>query len=377
MDFTTLLIGALIALGIVGTDAAIKSGSVFVEVNNPPWTENMDVDKVAVESQIENLLSDIADTHSVVNPPEITFSRYHGVGMAVAESLGMGKVAFAAETQFGFAPEQLRIEFYEDHGALRALVTGYGKRIETLGEVLTLEKDEPVMAFVRRCTLLAASHIAPYATAINLLEEHAIDKDFKDVVALVEREKAELPPTPTSFQRSLYDNLLGLVALFKNDPNAAEAAFAAATADDPSNPVPFINAGFVDLQQNKYQQAADRMEQLIRLAPPENNVLLASAYMTWGAALLGLHQLDNADRLIAMAAQKAPTNSTAYGLWADARRLMGDNASADALYRRALENTAVFENYAEVAVLYFKLAWEDNKPVQTSKFTPRDAVNLH
>jgi len=106
-------------------------------------------------------------------------------------------------------------------------------------------------------------------------------------------------------------------------------------------------------------------------------VLVASAYMTWGAALLGLHQLADADGLFALAARAAPTNSTVFGLWADARRLQGDQATADALERRALENTAAFENYAEVAALYFQLAWEDDKPVETNKFTSPRSISFH
>src|SRR5579871_991092 len=103
MEVTTLIYGALVALGIIGTDAALTSGSVFVEVNNPPWTETMDVDKNVVESQIENLLTDIAGTKSVVDPPTITFSRYHGVGTAVAEALYLDKIVFAARAELGFA----------------------------------------------------------------------------------------------------------------------------------------------------------------------------------------------------------------------------------------------------------------------------------
>ncbi len=377
MELTTILIGALIALGVIGTDAALTSGSVFVEVNEPPWTEKTDVDKIAVESQIETILTDVAGTRSVVEPPEITFSRYHGVGMAVAEALEIDKVAFAVQTEFGFAPDQLRVEFYEDDGTIRALLSGVGEKVSTLSEVVTIGKDEPFMAFVRRSALVGVSRIAPYGTAIYLFKEHAGDKDFTEVLSLVERSKAGLPPTPTNLDRSLFDNLLGLVALFKNDLKGAQAAFQTAMADDPANAVAFINASFVDLQMDDYKSAADRMEQLIRLAPPDNKVLLASAYMTWGAALMGLHQLAAADSLFKAAGEAAPMNSTVFGLWAEERRLQGDTAAAGALDRRALENTVTFENYAEVAALYFQLAWQDGRPIEANKFASSGNLTLH
>src|SRR5205807_386810 len=106
---------------------------------------------------------------------------------------------------------------------------------------------EGLIAFVRRCALWGASQLAPYTTALYLLQKHAPDGDFTDVVALAEHAKVLLPPTPTSADRSLFQNLLGLVALFKNDAKAARPAFDAAMASDPTNPVPFLNAAFTDL----------------------------------------------------------------------------------------------------------------------------------
>lgn len=377
MDLTTLFYGALIALGLLGTDVVLYSGSVVVEVTAPPKTEAFEVDQSAVESEFDSLLSDISATKSVVHPPEVVWSREQGVGQALASALSLEKVAYALKSELGVTPDRLRLSFYLDDRTLRALVSGNSHFGVRFGEVLTLDKGETLMAFVRRCTLWGVSQIAPYSTAIHLLEDHSSDKDFTDLLALVEHSKALLPPTPTSFDRSLLDNLLGLVALFKNDPKGAETEFANAMADDPTNPVPFVNAAFTDLQLDDYQTAANRMEQLIRLAPPQNNVLVATAYMTWAAALMGLHRLDGADRLLAAAAEVDPDSATLFGLWAEERRLAGDQKTADQLDRRALENTATFENYAEVAALYFHLAWGNNRPVELNKFSNPTVVTFH
>jgi len=175
----------------------------------------------------------------------------------------------------------------------------------------------------------------------------------------------------------LLDNLLGLVALFKNDPQSARKAFGDAIAADPTNPVPFLNAGFTDLQLDEYQKAADRMAELLRLAPPSNKVLLATAYMTWGAARMALHDLSGADRMLAKATQADPDSSSAFGLWAEAKRLAGDGAAADRLDRTAREATAKLENYSEVAALYFHLAWLDNQPVTLNKFSNPTVVTFH
>jgi len=79
--------------------------------------------------------------------------------------------------------------------------------------------------------------------------------------------------------------------------------------------VPFLNAAFTDLEFNEYQKATDRMAELIRLAPPSNKVLLATAYMTWGAARMGGHDLKGADRMLESATRVNPDSATAFGLW--------------------------------------------------------------
>ena len=205
------------------------------------------------------------------------------------------------------------------------------------------------IAFVRRCSLWGVAQLAPYSTALFLLRTHVTDKDFTELVTLAEQSKTVLPPTPTSPDRSLFEKSLGLVALFKNDLSGAATEFAKAMAADQTNPVPFINAAFVDLQTGDYQMAASRMAQLLSLAPPHNDVLVASAYMTWAAALMGLHDLEGADRLLAAATQANPDSAAAFSLWAEEKRLAGDTNAAEQLDRRALERTASFQNYAEVA----------------------------
>src|SRR3984893_11658851 len=273
--------------------------------------------------------------------------------------------------------DAIRCALFTENGAMHGLVTGRSHLIGNFGQGIIPNSGENLMNFVRRCALWSGSQLAPYSTALYLLQQHASDKDFTDVVALVEHAKALLPPTPTSFDRALLDNLLGLVALFKKDPRAARNAFNQARAGDPTNPVPFLNAAFTDVQLDEYQQAVDRMAELVRVAPPSNNVLLATAYMTWAAGLLGLHDVPAADRMLAKATQIDPDSSSAFGLWAEAKRLASDGAAADQLDRTAREDTAKLENYSEVAALYFQLAWRDNQPVTLNKFSTPTVVTFH
>lgn len=377
MDPTTLLTAVLVAVGLLGADAVMYSGSVVVDVAPPPKIEGLSIERSTLDAAFQDKLNDIARTSSVVQPIEIRPSSEVGIGMALAESAGVQSVATALQGSIGFNPDRVRFALYLDGDQLRGLVSGSGHATKAFSNVMTPNKGESLMAFVQRCALWGASQLAPYATTLYLLEQHSADKDFTDVIAQAEHAKSLLPPTPRNFERSLFDNVLGLVALFKNDKQAARDAFDRAMRSDPTNSVPFLNAAFTDLQFDEYQRATERMAQLIRLAPPENKVLLSTAYATLGAALMGLKDLKDADHALVEAARINPQSATTLHLWSEEKDLAGDKARAAQLERDAMAQTATFENYAEIAALYFHLAWGDNQPVVRNQFSNPGVVSFH
>jgi tetratricopeptide (TPR) repeat protein len=361
MDPTTLLAAVLIAVGLLGTDAVIYSGSVQVEVAAPPDIKGVAIDRSTLEVEFDARLNEVAQTASVVRPPEMRSSAEQGLGMALAEAANVQNVAFALQSSFGYDPDRMRFSLYTDNGQLKALVSGGSHHIASFSNVMTPEKDEPLLAFVQRCALWGVSELAPYQTTLYLLQQHAADGNFADVTD----------------DRALFENILGLVALFKNDKQTARDEFDKAMRSDPTDPVPFLNAGFTDLQFDENQRAVDRMTQLIRLAPPQNKVLLATAYFTLGASYMGLKDLKHADRALAEAVQINPESSSALHLWSEEKGLEGDKAASERLGREALAQTATFENYAEVAALYFHLSWGDNEPVTRSQFANPGVVSFH
>jgi len=377
MELTTLTLAFLFGLGLLGVDSVMHAGSVEVEVAIAPKVESISIDEQTLASRFKDVFDEIISTASVVKPPEIRSRLDQGLGMALFEAVHAQNIAFALQREFGHNPDTIRFALFTENGALQALVAGHSRSVGSFSQVIAPNPGEGMVSYLRRCAMWGASQLAPYSTALYLMEKHSADKDFTDVVALVENAKALLPATPTSFDRGLLENILGLVALFRNEPPAARKAFDDAIAADPTNAVPFLNAAFTDMQFNEYQKAADRMAALIRLAPPSNKVLLATAYMTWGAARMGLHDLKGADRMLEMATQTNPESSAAYGLWSEAKRLEGDQAAADRLHRKAQESAASFENYSEVAALYFHLSWRDNEPVIRSEFSNPDVVKFH
>jgi tetratricopeptide (TPR) repeat protein len=393
MDPTTLLTALVVAIGLLGADAVMYPDSVVVEVAPPPKLDSLSIDKSTLEADFAGRLDEILSTVSVVRSIDIRPSSDVGVGMALAEAAGVQNVAYALQSAIGYKPDRLRLALFTEDGKLRALVSGYdhvhtadgslggwvsgGQQGNDFRTVMVPNKDEKLLDFVRRCSLWGASQLAPYSTTLYLLEQHAADKDFGDVIALTEHVKAQLPPTPHNAERALFDNVLGLVALFHNDKQGARDAFDRAMRSDPTNPVPFLNAAFTDLQFDDDQQALDRMEQLIQVAPPAKSGLLATAYMTEGAALMALKNLKRANEMFAKAIQIAPNSATVLGLWAEEKTLEGDKVEAARLRQRALVQTATFENYSEVAALYFHLSWADNQPVVRSEFTNPGVVSFH
>jgi hypothetical protein len=269
MDLTTIAVAVLLAVGLLGADTVINSGSVAVEVAIAPKVDAISIDEITLADEFQDQFDAISSTRSLLRPLEVRARDEQGIGMAMMEALNAQKVGYALQRQFGFKADTIRFTLFVENGALRGLVHGHNHLVGKINQVM--------IPFVRRCALWSASQFAPYSTALHLLQQHAADSDFTDAVALIEHAKSLLPPTPTSFDRALFDNLLGLVALFKNDPQAARKAFDDAMFGDPTDPVAFLNAAFTDIELADDRRAADRMAELIRIAPPENKVLLGTA----------------------------------------------------------------------------------------------------
>ena len=377
MDFTTIAGALLVALGILGADAVMNANSVMVEVVAPAKIDNIIIDRDTLEDEFEDKLFAIGRTASIVEPPEIHASNDQGLGVALAKELKLQDVAYALQSELGFKKDRLRLALYVEDGRLRGLVSGQSAKVGSFRQVLVPAKDETVLAFVHRCALWGASQISPYTTALYLLQEHAADGDFTDVAALVQQSKAKLPATLLSYDRSAFDNLLGIVALFKNDAKGADSMFKQAVVDYPANSVAVLNAAFAEVQVDDYKTAADRMQRLVSEAPPKNKVLLGTAYSTWAAAMMGLHDLGRADQLLQQATSINPDGSIGWSLLSEVMELKGDKQAATAYRERQQSEEATFENYAEVAALYFQLSWKNDEPIMRSNFANPGIVTFH
>jgi tetratricopeptide (TPR) repeat protein len=378
MDLTTLAAALMFALGLLATDSVLHSGSVAVEVAAPADVYRQVIDQQTLEGAFTTQLDRIANTISVVNPPEIRSSRDEGIGMTLAEAASVKSLAFALQRQIGYSPDRLRFALFMEGGALRGVVSGFGHARGAFSQEFVPEKDEKLMNFVQRSAIWGGSQLAPYTTALFLLQSHAGDGDLRDVVALAEHAMAMLPPAPISRERAEFQNLLGLVDLFHNDPAASREHFQAGAKAWPEGPVPELNIAFTEIQVDEYAAAAARVRALLaRMPPTTHKAVLGTAHMELGAALMGLRDWDAADAALARALEINPDNSSTPDLWAQLKAQRGDAAGAERLRRIAQQNTAAFENFGEMAALYFELSWRNDEPVLRSKFGNPGVVAFH
>jgi tetratricopeptide (TPR) repeat protein len=222
---------------------------------------------------------------------------------------------------------------------------------------------------VQRAGILGLGKIDPYFTALYLIQLHARDRDFALATTLIDTTLAQIPQTPISRDRALFQNLKGILTLFEGDTDVAAGWFLKAADADPNNAVTWLNAAFAEVQLKRYREAVGYAQRVTTMQPAPNPIILATAYMTWGAALLGLKDTNGADLMLAKSIEVNPTTSAGFELWADVKRRKANPEAAQRLHLRALENADMFENFSEVAALWFQLAWRDDQPLSRNQFT--------
>jgi Tfp pilus assembly protein PilF len=378
MDLTTLAMVLMLAVTAVGVDTIWHPTDVILETSNAGKLENATVDDAMINGILNSEVDRIASTPSLMAKAQVQLGRQGGIGMAIAAAANMQSVALALQSRVGRQPDQIRIALFSEDATNKVLVTGSGRnRVRAFEQEVVQQKGETVIALLHRASLVGLARIDPYMTALDLMQRHASDKDFSDAETLINFAKSQIPPTPLSQDRSLFENLQGIIALFRGNQNDAHSWFRFAAKSSPENTAAILNLAFADLQLGHYGEAAERMQRMLHDMPSSDTTLTCTAYVTWGAALLGMHDASGADHMLKEAVDTKPTSAIAWDFWAEVKRQKGDATEADLFHQRALGASDHFENYAEVAALYFQLAWRDNQPVMRSNFVNPANVSFH
>ncbi|HEX3500157.1 MAG TPA: hypothetical protein VHT04_12625 [Stellaceae bacterium] len=370
MDLTTLAAAIMMALGLMAADATMSSDKVIVDVAVPEsYTEagiNIDIVEALYLTEIQRII----DTPSVVPPPAIRGTREKSLSSSLAETLKLGEVGAAMQRMLGYNPTHIRASVIVEEETTKFIVvasTAHGKSFE-----ITLEQrpDETVVQLIKRGALETMFQLEPYLALVYALETSQTPADLSKVRKAIKRQQEMLPNTPLSTARSQYENLRGIITLLENDVDGAGENFAAAAASDPRNVVALLNLGFLECQRDHYAEGERIIRRVIEPVPlTRQPVLLATAYMTWACNLMGLKDFKRADLALAQSILAYPQTSSAYELWADVKDVLGDAGEAARLRNRARENSIYFENFAEVAMLYFELSWRDKESLRRSKYS--------
>ena len=372
MDLTTLGLFVMLLTSAIGVDTALHPASILLDATVTGKFDNLVVDGPTLNGMLVYEVTQICGTPSVLAVPEVRANDNQGFGMAIAKAANMQSVAVALQTQLGYQPERIKITLLKQDSAIKLLVSGAGPggRIETppFQEELILQKDESVASLVHRAALRGMSLIDPYVTSLYLVQAHAAGGDFSEAEAMIKQTMAALPPAPISFDRSLFENLQGIIELRKGNVDKADPWFHRASTSNPNDAAALLNVGFVDMQIGKYHEAVKHIEPLLTVRPPADKALLSTAYMIRGAAMLIAGDTKGADADLAKAVQANPVNSPAYELWSEVKRVEGNIAAADQLHVKALDTAGSVANYAEVAALYFQLARKPGQPLTRNPF---------
>lgn len=376
MDLATFVLVLATAVGAVGLDALLHPRDVVLETVTTGTLERTSIDSSLARSIVEDEVAHVSATPTLMSKPQLRWSNQGGIAAAIAEATRLQSVAYAIQAQFGYQPDEYRIALFSENGQVKVLVTGQSARRGTgFSQVIVQDAGESVVDLIRRATLIGLARVDPYLTALYMLERHGAAGE-QEVAAVLAVVLPHFPDSALSPQRAMYENLQGILLLMKQDIPGAQGAFERAAASDPDNVAAALNVAFCDIALKRYDPAGTRMRSLIEGRRPADKVLLATAYVTWAAARMGLGDLDGAEALAVAGTDSNPESATALGLWAELRHRKGDEAGAEQLRARARQSNAAFENYAEIASLYYQLALSDNQKLIRSPYSNPDTVSL-
>jgi hypothetical protein len=369
MDLTAFLTGAFLLLSALGLDTVMHPRDIVLEAHKAPQLGQVQLTDSMLSAIMKAQVEEIFLTKSVVTKPTIRLSKQKGIGVTITDSIGLSAVASALQEQMGYRPDRIELHVFKENETTKVLVSGYHSRQDGMFEQEVVPvKNERIVSLVQRATVVAMATIDPYVTALSLMRRHIKDRDFSQSEDVIAFAKSRLRSTPVNAERSMLENLEGMIALFRQDSARARDRFKAAVASDPGNHVAALNLALVLLEDDRDARVAAMMADILRENPPLDPALLATVHMTQAAAFLGLRQPAPADAAMAKAAALNPTSPTILNAWAEVKTQMGDKAAAAELDQLARSAPNTFEDFAEVAALSFTLAWQKGEPVLRSPF---------
>jgi Flp pilus assembly protein TadD len=380
MDLISIATGGALIFGLLTADVVVSAETVAVKITVPASVAQTGYTEDVAEQIFTHQFETMNQTRSLLRPPAIRPARQPTIIGVIAGSLRLDN--FTAPLQDLLGLERMRIV-----GAVVASAPGEGQRLlinssSTYSGAFSLDLSErgETDRLLRRAALETMERMQPYRAALFHFDQitRLGGNDFSAVMQLAERELTRPPRAEVLQERSFLENLLGMVALMNNDLDEAERRFRISFSLNPSFDIGRLNLAFVHVERDRYQDAIDILKPLIASNPARRFPLLGTRarplqeamLSTLGVALWAQGDLDGAEAAFSRATREHPSSAGAYSYWARLLRERGDTVRAAEKAENARINALTFENYSEVANLYFWMNPQNNQPLVRRIDTP-------
>ena len=365
LDFTSLMYAIVFGFGIFGLDAAWNAGTVKTDVQISDTLGSAGIRPEFATVVFDRELREVFSTASLVKAPVVRSSHDKTFVSIMAESVGLKNATAAFQDLFGLHPVKILATLTTESAQPRLEIVGEAGERGTFYLSLEAEIGETAIALIRRGAIGAATRLDPYHTALYLLDPPAGEPDIARAKRVLDDAIAAQAPTPINAIRGRFHNLRGIVALLEEDKMAAAKLFEQAVADDPDLVAAHINLAFTRVEQDRYADAAMITRHILQARRRGLPTALVSAANTISGVVAWTQKdYQAAERFFAAAVDAEPTVTDANIYWGRMLTEIGRAEEGRKRIRQGEANLVGFENYAEVATLYFWLTEKDNMPLQ-------------
>jgi len=390
---TLMAIYALLAaFGLVVTDTYVNADTMYLDTTVATAVAEESYEASVVNDIFISEVKKITKTPSLIAAPLIQSSKTKPISTAFAQFANMEPALEAIQSLLGVIPpkmttsliiedEKQRVQIVEnapdgrvaeyvigDEMTLKLVLTGYDPNSGYFDiQIKAHSADDDFDHLIRDAAFRAVLQLDPYLALLYDLNKHAASgEDLAPTSALLEKEIAIQPETLVHASRALLENMRGILALLANNTAVARADFEAAIGSNPKQPVGYLNLAFLEVHEDRYQKAIETVEKVIYPSywpMTSDPILLATGYIIKGVAETEMEQYQTAETSFQKAATLHPQSSEVFVYWARMLRRAGRPAEAEQRLRQARENTAFFENFPEMALMYIWLTEEGEKPM--------------
>ena len=372
MDPASLALAAAMVFGLLTADAAVSANSVAVSVSVPPAIVQTGFTAEVAERVFTSEFERMSRARSLLRAPSVRSAREPTIVGVIANALKLDNFTGALQDLLGLDHPRVNVAIVVPApNRTRLLVNSVSARSGAF--TVQVESDAGPEALLRVGAMQTMDQFEPYRSALFHFEQALLSSahDFTRVKAVAQRELARPVNAGTLQENSYLQNLLGIVALMEDDRATAERFFRETFRLNTGFNVGRLNLGFALIELDRYREALDLLTPLVSVSlipeialPGRTAPLQEALHSTIGVARWGLGDLDGAEASFRTAVRAFPESEAAHVYWARLMRERGRVAEAVALEEIARTNALTFDNYPEVANLFFWMNPKDRQPMQ-------------